>query len=362
MLADQPHHDGSTAVHRSRSPRALGATTRGLDSCAGAISVWNVHASDRCPTTSRHWRRPRSTRIGLTSDEVTWWVAELPLHNPLTNYRFLLEGGAVGYAWLNGSGIHHHDVPDAFDFRITTAAAPPTWLDGTIGYQVFLDRFATSGERRKVSRMGHSRALGQRRSNPDNAISTEAGLLQQRPRRHREAPRPPRAPRGRPPLPHPVLPVGISAPLRRNNLRPRRPAARRRRRRWRRLSAAAHDRGIRVIGDITLNHTGSSHTWFRRAQSEPDVARSRLLHVRRNRRTTTSRGTTCRRCPNSTTAARDLANRLYDGPDSTIAAIPRAPVRTRRMARRLRQHHRSLGRRRPQPRRRAGNAAHRRAT
>src|SRR5262249_9126435 len=38
------------------------------------------------------------------------------------------------------------------------------------------------------------------------------------------------------------------------------------------LTAAAHARGLRVLGDLTVNHVGVGHDWFRRAQDEPDSA------------------------------------------------------------------------------------------
>jgi maltose alpha-D-glucosyltransferase/alpha-amylase len=34
--------------------------------------------------------------------------------------------------------------------------------------------------------------------------------------------------------------------------------------------AAAHDRGIRVITDLVLNHTSSEHEWFKRAREDPE--------------------------------------------------------------------------------------------
>src|SRR4029079_15173929 len=37
------------------------------------------------------------------------------------------------------------------------------------------------------------------------------------------------------------------------------------------LTAAAHARGMRVIGDITPNHSGNSHEWFLAAQADPDA-------------------------------------------------------------------------------------------
>ena len=35
------------------------------------------------------------------------------------------------------------------------------------------------------------------------------------------------------------------------------------------LARAAHDRGLRVLGDLTLNHCGAQHEWFVRAQEDP---------------------------------------------------------------------------------------------
>src|SRR4029079_9926336 len=36
-----------------------------------------------------------------------------------------------------------------------------------------------------------------------------------------------------------------------------------------RLVEAAHSRGIRVIGDLTSNHSGDTHEWFRAAYGHP---------------------------------------------------------------------------------------------
>ena len=70
----------------------------------------------------------------------------LRCHNPVTHYRFLLSGdegaGVPAYRWLNGTGLHLRDVPDADDFRVVTYPAPPRWTPGAVAYQVFPDRFA----------------------------------------------------------------------------------------------------------------------------------------------------------------------------------------------------------------------------
>ena len=65
----------------------------------------------------------------------------------MTSYRFLLEGGPTSYAWLNGTGLHLRDVPDAADFRLVTYDAPPAWALDAVVYQIFPDRFAKSADR-----------------------------------------------------------------------------------------------------------------------------------------------------------------------------------------------------------------------
>ena len=74
----------------------------------------------------------------------TWWRFDVTVRNPLTGYRFLLGGGPRGYRWLNGTGVHAHDVTDASDFRLSAAPPPPAWARDAIFYQIFPDRFARS--------------------------------------------------------------------------------------------------------------------------------------------------------------------------------------------------------------------------
>jgi len=72
------------------------------------------------------------------------WTAELPLTNPVMRYRWLLTGGDYGYVWVNGAGVIDHDVPDADDFVVSIDRAP-AWHAESVVYEIFPDRFATSG-------------------------------------------------------------------------------------------------------------------------------------------------------------------------------------------------------------------------
>ena len=68
---------------------------------------------------------------------------------------------------------------------------------------------------------------------------------------------------------------------------------------------AAHQRGIRVIADLVMNHTSTDHPWFQESRSDPDSPEARLVrlvghrralpgradHLRRHRGRRTGRGT-----------------------------------------------------------------------
>ncbi len=319
MLADIPHHDGSP-LYTAPGPLVAGETVRLW------LRVPAQHRADRVRIRAVPDAEPVLTEASIDTDRtvdhtVTWWVADLELHNPVTGYRFLLDGGAVGYAWLNASGLHHRDVPDANDFRISTHGPAPGWLDGTVGYQIFLDRFAASGERRDVPAWAIA-ATWDAPVDPDNSISTKqlyGGDL-----------------------------VGIEKHLDHLDrlgvdlvyLTPYFPSESAHRydattfehvdpllggdEALASLVVAAHERGIRVIGDITLNHTGSSHDWFRRAQAALDAPEADFYMF----------GETADdyvawhdvpSLPKLDHRSRDLATRLYDGPDSTIAKYLEAP-------------------------------------
>ncbi|MGO7983620.1 alpha-amylase family glycosyl hydrolase, partial [Rhizobium johnstonii] len=45
-----------------------------------------------------------------------------------------------------------------------------------------------------------------------------------------------------------------------------------------RLVQAAHERGIRVIGDLTSNHSGDGHEWFEAALADPDSEEARFYY------------------------------------------------------------------------------------
>jgi alpha-glucosidase len=195
-----------------------------------------------------------------------WWRAELRVGNPVVAYRFLLKLAQGRYCWLNASGVHGHDVTDAEDFRLLTFAPPPRWAEGAVVYQIFLDRFARSGARRPLppwvveadwdktpvayrgpltsrqfyggdlagiqSRLDYIEQLG-----PDVIYLTPFFPA---PSNHR----------------YDAETFDAVDPLLGGNEA------------LSSLSSAVHTRGMRVLGDLTTNHTGVEHDWFRAAKGD----------------------------------------------------------------------------------------------
>ena len=44
-------------------------------------------------------------------------------------------------------------------------------------------------------------------------------------------------------------------------------------------SRPAHERGMRVIADLVMNHTSSDHPWFQESRSDPDSPKRRLVRL-----------------------------------------------------------------------------------
>jgi alpha-glucosidase len=181
------------------------------------------------------------------------------------NYRWLLTGGEVGYAWLNGLGLVGHDVPDADDFVLTTDPPGPDWHLRSVVYEIFPDRFATTGAGGDppdwaVPRAWHQLPNGR---SPDTPYEWFGGDL----------------PGVEAHLDHierlganviyltPVFPAGSTHrydattfdhvdPLLGGDEA------------LVSLTRAAHARGMRVVSDLTTNHTGDKHEWFTRGERE----------------------------------------------------------------------------------------------
>ncbi len=257
-------------------------------------------------------------RIPAVCDHITtaeaWWRVELPIRSPLVNYRFHLRDRSQRTCWLNGEGVHCWDVTDAADFRISTRHRPPHWVRHTVWYQIFPDRFAR-------------RADGQWSATPPDWV------------RQREWTDP-----VDPSLPQAMFDLWggslegvadhldhlVSLGVTGIYLCPVFPAHSNHRYDaasfdrvdpvlggddgLRRLTREAADRGIRVIGDLTTNHSGNHHEWFLAAQADPSSPTRDFYFFDDDGDYEAWLG--FHTLPKLNHAAAGLGPRLYDGPES----------------------------------------------
>ncbi len=263
-LLEQPHHDGSS-IYQPDPPSAAGEPYTVLlrvPRVEGARRVVVRQLLDEEPM------RPVVAAIDRRNEHETWWRAELTAHNPVSHYRFLLDSGPFGYRWLTSVGPVDHEVPDADDFHVARDLPTPDWAADQIVYQIFPDRFARTGRvdlpipdwavpaawddppvfrgsgtprqlyggdlHGVIEHLDHIESLG----------TTTLYLTPVFPARSNHR--------------YDATTFERVDPLLGGD------AA------YRALVDAVHARGMRILGDLTTNHTGDHHEWFRAAQADPD--------------------------------------------------------------------------------------------
>ena len=328
------------------APRRLGALcaraacrARRRDDRAPARAA--RHAADAVAV--RYVRRRRAEGVGSRDrrrDGYGRLVArDVPRLEPGDRYRWLLSGGDYGYAWLNGAGVVRYDVPDADDFVATPDPGGPDWHLESVVYEVFPDRFASSGldveppEWARAARVGRpARPAAGRRRRSSCSAATSRGSRQR--------------------LDH-VEELGANVIF----LTPIFPAGS-----THRYDATTFDAVDPLLGgdDALVVARGgrprARHPHPRRPDDEPRGRRARVVRAARNGRarrsassssstkgwsTATRAGTTSRPCPSSITVrASSGAGSSGDGSSSRRGCDRRSP---RRLADRRREHDRRRG-------------------
>ena len=257
-LLSEPHHDGSElyvtggsgpgerAALRLRAPRGL-----------ARVILRTVHDGEAGVT--------EAVAVDETDAE-TWWQVEFDVTAPVTRYRWLLRGGEAGYTWVNGLGRVGHEVPDDDDFLHAPAAGGPDWHLGSVVYEIFPDRIASSslaaeGPDWAVRRDWDSLPEGRSRNTSHELFSGDLRGIEAH-------------------LDH-IERLGANV-IYLTPFFPARSTHRYDATTFDRvdpllggddalvaLTRAAHARGIRIVGDLTLSHTGDAHEWFFAAQADP---------------------------------------------------------------------------------------------
>ncbi|HZR96827.1 MAG TPA: glycoside hydrolase family 13 protein [Gaiellaceae bacterium] len=253
---DAAHHDGSELYVVDR-PDTLGgkATLRVRVPTGAAERVLLRCTIDGEPRTIK-------AKVDSEADGETWWRADLPLENPVVRYRWLLAGGETGYAWLNARGLSPREVSGADDYALALHDGAPAWHASSVVYEIFPDRFARSGAHYDPPQWAVPRdwdALPEGRGKNTSAEwfgGDLAGIEQH--------------------LDH-VAGIGANVLY----LTPFFPAGSTHRydassfdridpllggdEALASLLRAARARGMRILGDLTLNHIGVTHEWFEHA-------------------------------------------------------------------------------------------------
>jgi alpha-glucosidase len=252
-MIDAYHHDGSIRYVSTLAPSLAETVTVFLRGPNDATRVYVRSTPDGEPQFTE-------AVVDRAYGDETWWRADIVAHNPVTCYRFLIYEG-TDYRWLTAYGLVDWDVPDDSDFRLVVGPGQPAWADDAIVYQIFPDRFARSAA--AASRpipdwalpcdwdtpviVGRAEAMLQLYGGDldgiaerlDHIESLGANTLYLTPiyssrSNHRY---------DASSFDHVDPVLGGDDALAR-------------------LAGAAHRRGMRLVGDITTNHTGDSHEWF----------------------------------------------------------------------------------------------------
>ena len=130
------HHDGSEKYVSKLHPR-LGETVR--------LRLRLAHDAPVRRVVLRTFPDGEQALADMRRAEVTppaqWWEVDLPIAEPITHYRFILDTPA-GLWHYTGNGPAAYVPLDAADFRILADYDAPAWLDEAVFYQIFPDRFA----------------------------------------------------------------------------------------------------------------------------------------------------------------------------------------------------------------------------
>jgi len=319
VLGPSAHHDGSPLYVGDPAPR-VGEKVEVFVRTSKSLAARGVHVR----TTPDGEPAYTEAQVDREDGEEVWWRASVPVVNVELGYRFLIETGPTGAPgrrlWLNGTGLSSIDVTDAADFRLPSYDPPPAWAEGAVLYEIFPDRFARSAAHPVGELPDWAVPAGW---DDPVAYGTPAGTKQ--------------VYRGTlwgvaEKLDY-LRGLGIDALY----LTPFFPARSNHRydassfdfvdpllggdEALKELTAQAHLRGIRVIGDITLNHTGDMHPWFRRAQADPASAEAGFYYFGADRSQYASFfGVPS--LPKLDHRSEELRRRLYEGPDSVIARYP----------------------------------------
>lgn len=309
-----PHHDGS-ALYISDAAPALGDVVRVRLRVPEGYGPLEAVRTRSNPDHEPEWT---DARLIGTVDGWDWWEAPVTVRNPRHGYRWMLRHADGHVEWLNQTGLHRIETLDAEDFALVAYPAPPAWLNEAVLYQVFPDRFARSAQ--ADSHPTPEWAIPADWSDPVDPVMPARsqqfyggdlqGIIDK--------------------LDH-LVSLGVNLLY----LTPVFPAESNHRydastfdridpllggdEAYVRLIEAAHARGIRVIGDLTSNHSGDSHEWFRAAYANPGAPEEEFYYFTDEGNTEYVSWLGYASLPKFDWSSEELRRRFVSGDDSVVA-------------------------------------------
>jgi alpha-glucosidase len=140
MIKNTPHHDGSDLYVSNGAPK-IG------DKVTLKVRVPNDYLFEKAMLRIYHDGEPRIFEMKLTKkgSVESWYQTTVEILNLQNSYRFAFIGHGK-YEYLSARGLFDHDVHSNNDFQIVAISANPAWINSSVFYQIFPDRFAKSGK------------------------------------------------------------------------------------------------------------------------------------------------------------------------------------------------------------------------
>lgn len=319
----RPHHDGSPLYVSNENP-ALGddvAVRLRVPEGYGPLARVIVRSN---PDHEPAWV---DAVCDGAVDGWEWWTARIRILNPRHGYRFHLLHEDGRCEILNQGGLSEIDALDSQDFALVAGNPPPTWLDDAILYQIFPDRFARSAaaDERPVPEW----AIPTRWDEPLDAVHPGRGAqfyggdLD--------------GARGK--LDH-LVDLGVTVlyhtPIFSAESNHRYDSSNFTEvdpmlggdEAYVRLVESAHARGIKVMGDLTSNHSGVAHDWFRAAFANPDAPEGEFYYFHDDARTSYETWLGADTLPKLNWNSAELRRRFIEGEDSVVAQWLKQPFAT----------------------------------
>jgi alpha-glucosidase len=269
-----PHHDGSSLYVPNQAPKLLDKVKVRVrvHQALGKVKEVRVRFSE----SGEAFPTPPAKVIGRDG-LWSWYESTIVMHNPKMNYRFMIVLETGETVWYNTQGLSLRNPADILDFRINTFSSAPKWGKDAVMYQIFPDRFARSSKADKhkapdwaVPQKWADPVMVEGRNRSQQFYGGDLwGVIEK--------------------LDH-LKKLGINLVY----LTPMFPARSNHRydassfdqidplvggnKAFEELIKAAHKKGMRVIGDLTTNHSGDAHEWFKASFGNPKAAESEFYY------------------------------------------------------------------------------------